>query len=119
MRRIIIALIIAILFRIFIIEITKEPQVIEVFIETKKIENINKIHQDTLENLKILEEGIKELQPDNTIPLSLELQIHLKEECKKHKVDIDEAISIMLVENPTINPELIHHQYHTLSSWQI
>ena len=108
MKRVIMSLIIAILLRILITVLTDKPYPVEILDNTDKINNIHQIQEETFKQLEYLNEEIEKLKPDNTIPLSLELQHHLKRECENYKVNIEEAIAIMLVENPTVNPELVN-----------
>jgi len=73
-----------------------------------QIEDIEVLQADIEDKLQELKAGLEELKPDESIPLSLELQIHLKNECEKYGVDINEAVAIMLTENPKVDPELVH-----------
>lgn len=75
---------------------------------SSQIEDIEVLQADIEDKLQELKAGLEELRPDESIPLSLELQIHLKNECEKYGVDINEAIAIMLTENPTVDPTLVH-----------
>lgn len=66
-----------------------------------QIENIKALHNEIEDKLHEMEEDMEDLMPDENLPLSGELQIHLKNECDKYGVNINEAIAIMLTENPT------------------
>jgi len=86
----------------------EEPINREEFDLSTRIDNLKALNADNEDKLQEMKEIIEELQPDEKIPLSLELQIHLKQECNKYEVDLNEALAIMETENPTFNPGLIH-----------
>lgn len=86
----------------------EEPVNSEEFNLSVRIDNLNALNADIEDKLLEMREAIEELQPDENIPLSLELQIHLKNECNRYCVDVNEVMAIMETENPTFNPELIH-----------
>jgi len=71
-----------------------------------QIEAVKALHNDIEDKLEIMRLELEELKPDENNPLNYKLQIHLKNECEKYGVDINEAIAIMTVENPTFNPKL-------------
>jgi hypothetical protein len=84
---------------------------------SSQIENIEVLHADIEDKLQEFKAGLEELKPDESIPLSLELQIHLKNECEKYGVDINEAVAIMTVENETFNPKLKHKNNNGTYDW--
>lgn len=85
-----------------------EPANINEYDLTLRLDNLNALHEDIEDKLLKLKESIGELQPDENIPLSLDLQIHLRNECNKYGVDIAEALAIMLTENSQLNPNAIN-----------
>lgn len=73
-----------------------------------EIDNVKAIHNEIFEQIEIMNEDLRLFENDEGIPLSFELQIHIKNECNKYGVDVSEAVAIMLTENPTLEPELIN-----------
>ena len=45
------------------------------------------------------------------------MQIHLKNECEKYGVNVNEAVAIMAVENETFNPKLKHKNNNGTYDW--
>lgn len=75
---------------------------------TEEIEAVKARQAEIKAMLESFNKELEELLYDESIPLEYELQLHLKAECERYGVDVSEAIAIMLAENPTINPSLIH-----------
>lgn len=74
----------------------------------EEIEEIKAIQAESRAKLAEINEILEELQYDESIPLSHGLQLHLKAECKRYGVDVEEAVAIMITENPALDPELVH-----------
>ena len=84
---------------------------------SSQIEDIEVLQADIEDKLQELKAGLEELKSDESIPLSLELQIHLKNECEKYGVNVNEAVAIMAVENETFNPKLKHKNNNGTYDW--
>ena len=75
---------------------------------TEEIEAVKARQAEIKAMLEEFDKELEELLYDESIPLEYELQLHLKAECERYGVDVSEAIAIMLTENPTLNPKLVH-----------
>lgn len=58
--------------------------------------------------IEAINKELEKLKNDEGIPLSYDIRLHLKTKCEKHGVNVREAVAIMLTENPTVNPKLVH-----------